>query len=239
MNKIPAIFCWSGGKDSAYALYKILQDEVYDVQYLLSTINGQNNRLSMHGVAEALIQAQADSIGIPLIKVYVYEPSNDEYEQQMHTALIHAKAQGIHTIIYGDIYLEDLRQYREEKMALVNMQCIFPLWKMSTTLVVHHFINLGFKSYTCCINDGYLNDTHVGTLINKNFVLLLPTNVDACGENGEYHSYCFDGPIFKTPIHVQVAQKIYMPIQTANIDCPISIKEINTKGFWYAELLLK
>ncbi len=239
MNKIPAIFCWSGGKDSAYALHKIMQEDLYDVRYLLSTINGQNNRLSMHGVAEALIQAQADSIGIPLLKVYVYEANNEEYEKQMHAALQNAKSQGIHTVIYGDIFLEDLRQYREEKMALVNMQCIFPLWKMNTTLLVHHFIDVGFKSYTCCINDGYLNDTHVGTLIDKNFVQQLPTNVDACGENGEYHSYCFDGPIFKAPISVQVAQKIYMPIQTTTVDCPIATKENSTKGFWYAELLLK
>jgi uncharacterized protein (TIGR00290 family) len=234
----PAIFCWSGGKDSSYALYKVLTEGLYEIKYLLSTFNGTYNRLSMHGVREALIQEQADSIGIPLLKVYVYEASNEEYEKQMNETLLKAKGEGITTVIYGDIFLEDLREYREQKMAQLNMQCVFPIWKIDTAWLVDDFVAKGFKSYTCCINDGYLDESWAGRLINESFINELPSTVDPCGENGEFHSFCFDGPLFSEPIGVSLGEKTYKPLLIKTTDHPTPIKDAGTKGFWFADIIL-
>ncbi len=239
MSKIPAIFSWSGGKDSSYALHKVLQQGTYDVKYLLSTINGNYKRLSMHGVREALIEAQAESIGIPLLKAYVYEASNAAYEKQMQTILLQAKAENINHVIFGDIFLEDLRQYREQKMAQINMQCVFPIWKTDTQWMLHDFIAKGFKTITCCINDGYLNETWCGKMIDETFVKELPATVDACGENGEFHSYCFEGPIFKNKINIVTGEKTYKPLEIKFTNHPTPIKDVGTKGFWFCDLLLQ
>jgi uncharacterized protein (TIGR00290 family) len=234
--KIPAIMSWSGGKDSSYALNKVMQDGVYDVKYLLSTINGTLKRLSMHGIKEELIEAQAQSIGLPLLKVYVYEANNAEYEKQMGEVLQKANNEGIKTVIFGDIFLEDLRKYREDKMQAVGMQCAFPLWKLDTTYLVNDFITKEFKTITCCINDGYLDSKWCGITIDSNFVNNLPNTVDACGENGEFHSYCYAGPIFKTPIKIKTAQNIYKPLEYDVKNHPTAIKDVGTKGFWFADI---
>ena len=234
---IPAIFCWSGGKDSSYALHKVLTEGLYEIKYLLSTFNGTYNRLSMHGVREALIQEQADRIGIPLLKVYVYEASNEEYEKQMNETLLKLKSEGITTVLYGDIFLEDLREYREQKMAQLDMQCVFPIWKTDTAWLINDFVAKGFKSYTCCINDGYLDESWAGRLINESFINELPPTVDPCGENGEFHSFCFDGPLFSEPISVGLGEKTYKPLLIKTTDHPTPIKDMGTKGFWFADII--
>src|SRR3954447_12488310 len=194
MSKIKAIFCWSGGKDSAYCLYKVLQEEKFDVKYLLTTLNGTFNRISMHGIREELLDRQAESIDIPLLKVFVYEGSNAEYEKQMETVLLKARTEGIEHVIFGDIFLEDLRVYRENNLAKVGMKGVFPLWKMDTTFLISDLIKLNFRTVTCCANDGYLGEEFIGKEIAKNFIEQLPSNVDPCGENGEFHTFCFAGP---------------------------------------------
>src|SRR3982750_4307197 len=156
MSKIKAIFCWSGGKDSAYCLYKVLQEEKFDVKYLLTTLNGAFNRISMHGIREELLDRQAESIDIPLLKVFVYEGSNAEYEKQMETVLLKARTEGIEHVIFGDIFLEDLRVYRENNLAKVGMNAVFPLWKRDTKELIHQFLQLGFRTITCCVNDAFL-----------------------------------------------------------------------------------
>jgi uncharacterized protein (TIGR00290 family) len=239
MTKIPAIFCWSGGKDSSYALHKVLKENIYDVKFLLSTISGNYKRLSMHGVREELIQAQADSIGIPLLKVYVYEASNVEYEKQMNETLLKVKADGIDTVLYGDIFLEDLRQYRENKMAQLGMQCIFPIWKTNTRWMLNDFVEKGFKTYLCCINDGYLDENWCGRLIDHDFINELPATVDPCGENGEFHSFCFEGPVFKKQMSISVGEKTYKALELKTSDHPTPIKDVGTKGFWFVDLLLQ
>jgi len=239
MKKIPSIFCWSGGKDSSYALNKVLKEDVYEIKYLLSTFNGTYNRLSMHGVREELIQAQADNIGIPLLKIYVHEASNTEYEKQMNEMLLYVKAKGIDTVLYGDILLEDLRFYREEKMKQQGMKCVFPIWKMNTAWLVNDFVAKGFKSYTCCINDGYLDQTWVGRLIDENFIGELPSTVDPCGEHGEFHTFCFAGPIFKKEIKIVVGEKTYKPIPIKTVDRPTPNKDAGTEGFWFADILFQ
>ncbi|MEJ6978891.1 diphthine--ammonia ligase [Pedobacter sp. P351] len=230
-----AIFCWSGGKDSSLCLYEVLKAGKFDVKYLLTTINGNVKRISMHGVQEELLLQQADSIGIELKKVYVYEGSNQEYEKNMEELLLQMKEEGINHVIFGDIFLEDLRKYREDNLAKVGMKAVFPLWKQDTITLIESFIDLGFKTITCCVNDYYLGEDMVGTEIDKEFVKNLPENVDPCGENGEFHTFCFDGPIFKIPIRFDRGEKLYKPLEiNGNAVCS-SLS--GTKGFWYCDLL--
>lgn len=239
MKKIPIILSWSGGKDSSYTLNELLNDQRYEVKYLLSTINGNFKRLSMHGVREELIEAQARRIGIPLLKVYVYEADNAEYERQMNETLLKVKAEGISTVAFGDIFLEDLRQYREDKMKSIGMNCIFPIWKKDTKWLVNDFLAKGFKTVTCCINDGYLDENWCGRIIDKGFVTALPSTVDPCGENGEFHSFCYEGPIFKTTIDISIGEKTYRALELKTKDHPTPIKDVGTKGFWFCDLLLQ
>ncbi|MBC7912825.1 MAG: diphthine--ammonia ligase [Pyrinomonadaceae bacterium] len=232
---IKAIFCWSGGKDSSLCLYEVLKEGKYSVEYLLTTVNGTFKRISMHGVQEELLDRQAISLGIPLKKVYVTEGSNAEYERNMENLLSEMKAEGIEHVIFGDIFLEDLRKYREDNMAKIGMQAVFPLWKQDTTELVNRFINLGFKTLTCCINDFYLTEDKVGVEISAEFLQDLPENVDPCGENGEFHTFCFEGPIFKTPIKFSIGHKVYKPLEVK--DAGVCKSESNTKGFWFCELV--
>jgi uncharacterized protein (TIGR00290 family) len=237
-NGEPVIFAWSGGKDSAYALFQLMKDTRYEVVYLLSTINGNNRRLSMHGVREELIEAQAASLGIPLLKVYVFEGTNREYEERMKDMLLKIKVEGVNKVAFGDIFLEDLRSYRENQLGQIGMDCLFPIWKANTLQLVKNFIGEGFKTYTCCINDGYLDKLWCGRLIDESFIGDLPKGVDPCGENGEFHSFCFDGPIYTKALSVVKGEKVYRPLKISHRDLSATIVTIDTKGFWYCELML-
>lgn len=237
MDTPKAIFCWSGGKDSSYALYKVLTEKLFDVKYLLTTINDKFKRISMHGVREELLEDQATSIGIPLLKVHVSEGTNDEYEKQMETALLKVKSEGIDQVIFGDIFLEDLRIYRENNLAKLEMKAVFPLWKIDTTDLINDFIRLQFKTITCCINDGYLGKEWVGRAIDKTFVKQLPDNADPCGENGEFHSFCYDGPLFKKKIDFTIGEKIYKALEIKTDDATTHPSAVITKGFWFCDLL--
>ena len=158
MEREKAIFAWSGGKDSSLALYKILQEDQYEVVALLTTVNRELKRISMHGVRESLLEEQAKSIGIPLLKVWIDEASYEHYEKQMESTLSQAKAEGVTTVIFGDIFLEDLREYRERNLKKVNMKAYFPLWKKDTQSLIQEFIDLKFKTITCCVNDGFFDE---------------------------------------------------------------------------------
>ncbi len=226
-----AIFCWSGGKDSAYCLHKVLSEHLFDVKYLLTTFNNQYKRVSMHGVREELVEKQAESINIPLLKVNVHKETNDEYEKQMEIVLLRAKSEGIQHVIFGDIFLDDLRIYRENNLEKIGMYGIFPIWKSETKWLINDFINKGFKTITCCTNDAYLDENWVGKEIDKSFIEQLPANVDPCGENGEFHSFCYDGPLFKEKIDFRIGEKIYRPLE-------LKMNETGseTKGFWFCDL---
>lgn len=234
-EKTKAIFCWSGGKDSAYALYRVILENRYEVSYLLTTVNKTFQRISMHGVREDLLHAQAEALGFPLLKVEVEEGSNAEYERQMEAVLMKVKAEGITQVIFGDIFLEDLRSYREANLAKVGMNAVFPLWKLPTAELVRDFIAKKFRTLLCCTNDAYLDESWLGREINDAFLRDLPVEVDPCGENGEYHTFCFDGPVFRHSISVQHGETVYKPLQ-ANMTEP-SDRPV-TKGFWFIDLLL-
>ena len=228
-----AIFCWSGGKDSSLCLYEVLKEQKYELLYLLTTLNENFKRISMHGVQEELLEEQAQSIDIPLKKMYVKEGSYEEYERNMEKLLLEMKAEGITNVIFGDIFLEDLRKYREDNLAKVEMTAVFPLWKKDTTKLILDFINLGFKTITCCVNDRYLGEGMVGAEIDTAFVNALPEDVDPCGENGEFHTFCFDGPIFKSKIRFTKGEKVYKPLEVKGEGVCSSGE---TKGFWYCDL---
>jgi uncharacterized protein (TIGR00290 family) len=194
------VMSWSGGKDSAFALHQLLQSNLYNVKYLLTNIYEPTMRVSMHGTPEALIENQAKSIGIPLKKIYIKEDSSSDYENQMKKMLLLLKEEGINKIAFGDIFLEDLKAYRESKLAEVSMIAIFPLWKRNTKSISHQFIKEGFRTVTCCINPSIVPPSFIGLDFDQNFLNNLPDSVDPCGENGEFHSFCYAGPIFNERI---------------------------------------
>lgn len=239
MNKPKAVFCWSGGKDSSLCLHKVLAENKYEITYLLTTVNGHNKRVSMHGIHESLLEAQADSIGIELIKVYVYEGNNSEYEKNMEETLSTLKTKGINHVIFGDIFLEDLRTYRENNLKKVGMEAVFPLWKKDTKELMREFLALNFKTVLCCINDAYLDESYAGRLITDELITSFPADVDVCGENGEYHTFCYEGPIFKKALKIKTGKIIYMPLPQEQLEMCVSPAKKITKGFWYADILLK
>ncbi|MBA2613646.1 MAG: diphthine--ammonia ligase [Bacteroidetes bacterium] len=237
MDLPKAIFCWSGGKDSALCLHKVLSQNLFDVKYLLTTVNDEFKRVSMHGTREDLLDLQASAIGLPLLKVRVKEGTNSEYEKQMEAALLKAKAEGIEQVIFGDIFLEDLRVYRENNLAKVNMKAVFPLWKKDTRVLIKEFIDLEFKTVICCVNDGYFGEEWLGRAINEQFIKELPANVDPCGENGEYHTFCFAGPVFKKEVRFTMGENIYKALDIRTDDTCKTEQMVITKGFWFCDLL--
>jgi uncharacterized protein (TIGR00290 family) len=192
---------WSGGKDSALALHEIIRSHDYTVSALLTTLTEDYDRISMHGVRRMLLEQQADSLGFPLEKVFISKnASNEEYEARMEQVLARYKRAGITAVVFGDIFLEDLRKYREDKLALLALKGIFPIWKRDTKKLAASLSSSGFMAITTCVDTHALGRQFVGRIIDQQFLNELPPGVDACGENGEYHSFVFDGPIFNAPI---------------------------------------
>jgi uncharacterized protein (TIGR00290 family) len=239
------VFCWSGGKDSAIALGRLQKDSRYEVVSLLTMCNEHFQRVSMHGVRLELLDRQAEAIGLPLEKIFVSQhSSNEEYQQKMSACLLAHKARGVTGCAFGDIFLEDLKRWREENLARVGLRGIFPIWKIDSREIIREFFALGFGTVICCVNDAYLDETAVGRKIDWEFIDALPANVDPCGENGEFHSFAFAGPVFREPVKFKIGEKIYRPIEATHpaqagnsaYVCPSSGPRA-TKGFWFCDLL--
>lgn len=195
------LMSWSGGKDSTLALHAILKKKDYRIAALLTTVTADYDRISMHGVRRILLERQVASLGFPLEQVLIPKnASNVAYETNMGQALTKYKEQGITSVVFGDIFLEDLKHYREEKLAALGMRGIFPLWKRDTRELAHSLITLGFHAITTCVDTQTLGQQFVGRVIDEQFLFDLPPTVDACGENGEYHSFVYDGPLFTKKI---------------------------------------
>jgi uncharacterized protein (TIGR00290 family) len=204
-----AVLCWSGGKDSARALYEVRRGGQYEIVSLLSTITRDYDRVSMHGVRTALIENQARQLRLPLEKVFISaEADNTEYESHMQAKLEAFKQEGISRVIFGDIFLEDIRKYREDKLARIDMQAVFPLWQRNTAELALSFIDLGFKAITTCVDGHVLNEGFAGRIIDRQFLASLPPGADLCGENGEFHSFVFDGPLFDAPVKFKTGKKV-------------------------------
>ncbi|MGL5113534.1 MAG: diphthine--ammonia ligase [Flavobacterium sp.] len=242
--KTKALFNWSSGKDSALALYKTLQNPTFEIECLLTSINQKHQRVSMHGLRVELLHRQAESIGLPLEIVAVPEmPTMEAYEDAMRASLLPLVNKGITHSIFGDIFLEDLREYRENQLQKVAMQGVFPLWKIPTHEIMAEFLALGFKTIVVCVNEKYLDKSFVGRIIDEQFISDLPENVDVCGENGEFHTFTFDGPLFTTPVFFKIGEVVYRKYEkpasttTSNSACDISDSDAYEFGFWYCDLL--
>jgi len=245
--KQQAIFNWSGGKDSALALYKVLQSGLYDVRELLTTVSEPYQRISMHGVRVDLLDRQAASLGLPCRKLSLPEmPTMEAYEQLMAAALQEQQNRGATAAIFGDIFLEDLRRYREDQLAKLGLQAVFPLWGLPTTELIREFIGLGFKTITTCVNDKYLDQSFVGRVIDEAFLRDLPARVDPCGENGEFHTFVFDGPLFRHPVPFEKGEIVYRQYAPApktddsGDDCADRTDAAPSPfdhGFWYCDLV--
>lgn len=226
-----ALFNWSGGKDSALALYHTLRNSQFEVKHLLTSVNSETNRISMHGVRLSLLQKQAESIGIPLSLLSLPgEISMEEYDQLMADKMQGFLDAGISTSIFGDIFLEDLKQYREQKLAQVGLKGDFPLWQRNTKELVNEFISLGFKTMVVSVDGSKLDQSFVGRIIDENFLNDLPENVDPCGENGEFHSFVFEGPIFKKPIRFERGEVV-------GKEYKLSKETGETVTYWFQDLI--
>lgn len=240
MSKIKVLFNWSGGKDSALALQHLLNDPGIEVCCLFTTVNEHFNRISMHGVRKELLVSQAQSIGLPLEILYLPEsPTMESYESAMRLKLHELiNRYGFETVAFGDIFLEDLRTYREQKLNALQLNAIFPLWGRKTNELIHDFISLGFKTITCCVDALKLDQSFCGRTIDNQFISELPATIDPCGENGEFHTFVFDGPIFKEPVGFTLGETIqrgYTQNDETSDDCqPVST--VSAK-FWYTDLI--
>jgi uncharacterized protein (TIGR00290 family) len=210
-NKVaePVLFCWSGGKDSCMALHQLRRDPLREVVALLTTVTEDYDRISMHGVRRILLERQAAALGLPL-EIVTIPPKcvNTEYEARMGEMLSSWKKRGITEVAFGDIFLEDLREYREKNLARIGMKTLFPVWKLPTNELVREFIALGFRAVTVCVDPKILDESFVGREIDADFLAALPAAADPCGENGEFHSFVYDGPGFSAPVKFSLGEKV-------------------------------
>ncbi len=217
-----ALLSWSGGKDCLLALERIRQQGTYDVVSLLTTVTEDVDRISMHGVRQSLLEAQAQSLQLPVTTVRIPPAANnDTYEQRMRETLEHFCDDGVDTVIFGDVFLTDVREYRERQLAQMGMRAHFPLWGEATDRLVQSFLAEGYKAMTVCVDTEVLPKRFVGRDLTPSFFKELPDTCDLCGENGEYHTFVYDGPAFRSPI----------PIVKGDI-------VLREKRFYYCDLLL-
>jgi uncharacterized protein (TIGR00290 family) len=203
------IMSWSGGKDSALALAAILNTGQYEIASLLTIVTKDYDRISMHGVRRTLLRQQAEALGLQLEEVEISkDTTSEEYESYMTQALSKYKRRGVNSVVVGDIFLEDVRKYREDKLGLLDMHGIFPIWKVDTRELVAGFIRSGFRAITTCVDTKVLGMEFVGREIDNEFLSELPAGVDQCGENGEYHSFVYDGPFFNRRIEFTIGEKV-------------------------------
>jgi uncharacterized protein (TIGR00290 family) len=229
-----AIFNWSGGKDSSLSQYYILQSKEYDIRYLVTSVNSKFNRISMHGVRQELLRRQAESLGLPLHMIMIPEmPTMEIYDNLMEQTLKKFKEEGIEYSIFGDIFLEDLKKYREEGLSRVEIKGVFPIWKIPSAKLVREFIDLGFKAVLVCVDEKILDRSFVGRPIDHALLKDLPANVDPCGENGEYHSFVYDGPIFHHPVAFDFGEVVHRDYAATTTDTKVHT------GFWYCDLIPK
>lgn len=204
--KPKALVSWSGGKDCMLALWHARQ--AFDIVALLTTVTREFERISMHGVRVDLLRRQAESLGIPLRMIEIPHPcSNAVYEQAMKDAWSQAQGQGVESVICGDLFLEDVRRYREERLFGATA-CVFPIWQQPTPALAREFIALGFRAVLCCVDTQALPADFAGRDYDEGLLNELPAGVDPCGENGEFHTFVHAGPAFRTPIRFQRGERV-------------------------------
>ena len=201
MKQEPIALAWSGGKDSAMALRAIRREGIYSVATLLTTCTEGFRRVSVHGVRCSLLNRQVEAIGLPCRKVFIPQHCpNDCYERLMGEALQNLKKAGVTKVAFGDLFLEDIRAYRDRTLATLGMTALYPIWGVSTTLLAREFIEAGFGATLVCVDSQKLNGEFAGRAFDKSLLAELPSGIDPCGENGEFHTFVHQGPLFREPI---------------------------------------
>ena len=202
-----AWLAWSSGKDSAWALHTIREQNEFEVVALLTTVNSAHQRVAMHAVRESLLELQAAATGLPLIKVPIPSAcSNEIYEQAMSAAMAQARAEEVHHVVFGDLFLDDIRAYRETRLAACGMTPVFPLWRRDTRQLANEMLAGGLSAYLTCVDPRKLDRSFAGRRFDASLLADLPSGVDPCGENGEFHSFACAGPMFRAPIGVTVGE---------------------------------
>jgi uncharacterized protein (TIGR00290 family) len=207
MSRTKAWLSWSTGKDSAWALHEARAGGEFEVVRLLTTVNSANRRVAMHAVRESLLEAQADALGLPLLKIPIPPRcTNAVYEEAMAAAMKQAKAEGVFHVIFGDLFLADVRAYREQKMAPCGVTPVFPLWGRDTAALAREMVSFGVRAALTCVDPKQLSRAFVGRNFDPSFLAELPAGVDPCGERGEFHTFVFAGPMFRNAIAVQIGE---------------------------------
>ena len=216
----PVLMCWSGGKDSSLALQVALQDPRLRVEALLTTVTEDYERISMHGVRRALLVEQAEAIGLPLEEVRIpIQASNAVYEEAMRATLTRYRARGVRRVIFGDLFLQDIRTYRETRLAQLEMGGFFPLWARDTRELAREFIASGFRAILVCIDPAQIDPAFCGREFDEQLLATLPPTADPCGENGEFHTFVYDGPIFRRSVRMTWGEIV------------------KRDGFWFCDLV--
>lgn len=204
-----AFMSWSSGKDSAFALWQAQQSGTVEIVGLLTTLTEMHDRVAMHGVRNTLLDRQITALGLPALKVGIPSPCpNEVYEQRMAAATAEMKAQGVTHVVFGDLFLEDIRAYRETQLAKANMQAVFPLWGRDTRSLAEEMIDSGLVAHIVCLDPKRIDRRFAGRRFDRALLAELPANVDPCGENGEFHTVVTAGPMFKTKIPVTRGQTV-------------------------------
>jgi uncharacterized protein (TIGR00290 family) len=200
----PVLLAWSSGKDSAFSLHVLRAMEDVEVVGLLTTINEAHDRVAMHAVRRSLLEAQAEAAGLPLTLVRIPHPCpNEVYEAAMGRALDEARARGVSGVAFGDLFLEDIRRYREQRMAATGMRLLFPLWGRPTSVLADEMLGSGLRARITCVDPRVLAPSFAGREFDRRLLSDLPAGVDPCGENGEFHTFAWDGPMFRHPVPVR------------------------------------
>ncbi|HET6725436.1 MAG TPA: ATP-binding protein [Gammaproteobacteria bacterium] len=207
MSRVPLVLSWSGGKDGALALEALRAGHEYEVIALLTTLSREHGRISMHGVRETLLDAQAAALDLPLRKIWLPEnPDNDTYGKAMAAELAAMRNEGVMQVAFGDLFLEDIRAYRERQLALVGMRGVFPLWKQSTTAIARRFIDRGYRAMLTCVDTEAIDAAFAGRNYDDRLLRELPPGCDPAGENGEFHTFVYAGPSFRKSVTVRTGE---------------------------------
>jgi uncharacterized protein (TIGR00290 family) len=252
MTNPKAIVNWSGGKDSSMTLNRILNANKHEITALFTTVNERYRRISQHGVRMELLEEQARRIDLPLQVLMLPDtPTMESYNRMMGKALTELQRQGVSVSIFGDIFLEDLREYREQRLNEVGFDALFPLWNEDTAQLARSFIDDGFRAIVVCVDERKLDESFVGRTYDESFLQELPPNVDPCGENGEFHTFVYDGPIFRSAVPFtkgEIVYRAYVPPESDSEDtddeneyrCGDNDQQAHMPtGFWYCDLLPK
>ena len=200
----PVVLSWSGGKDSALALQAVLADEALHVEALVTTLTAGYDRISMHGVRRELLERQAAAVGIPLVVATIpMRASNDSYEAAQRAALAPFRERGVRRVVCGDLFLEDIREYRQRLFATIGMEGMYPVWGLDTRTLARRFIADGFRAILVCVDPKQIDARFAGRELDAALLAELPASADPCGENGEFHTFVYDGPIFREPVAVR------------------------------------